>query len=170
MTDRQRVYRSKKMIKAIADLIEELSLEIEETDFDRPWGAFYKIKNHEAERFIDAHFSDIKHEFCSFDNLSPKYLIIAPRTSLSWQYHHRREEIWRVMKNRVRIKVSDADDLPNEHQELIEGDTVYLKARQRHRIIGGEEWAVVVEIWRHTDPDNLSDEEDIVRIQDDFGR
>jgi mannose-6-phosphate isomerase len=29
---------------------------------------------------------------------------------------------------------------------------------------------VVAEIWQHTDADYPSDEEDIIRVQDDFGR
>jgi hypothetical protein len=31
-------------------------------------------------------------------------------------------------------------------------------------------WGIVAEIWRHTDVENPSNEEDIVRVQDDFGR
>jgi hypothetical protein len=29
---------------------------------------------------------------------------------------------------------------------------------------------LVAEIWQHTDPDHPSNEDDIVRVQDDFGR
>jgi hypothetical protein len=29
---------------------------------------------------------------------------------------------------------------------------------------------MVAEIWQHTDPNHPSDEDDIVRLQDDFGR
>ena len=31
-------------------------------------------------------------------------------------------------------------------------------------------FAVVAEIWQHTDPEHPSDEDDIIRLQDDFGR
>ena len=41
---------------------------------------------------------------------------------------------------------------------------------ERHRIIGTSEYAIIAEIWIHTDKDNPSDEDDIVRIQDDFNR
>ena len=41
---------------------------------------------------------------------------------------------------------------------------------ERHRLIGLEGWGIVAEIWQHTDPENPSDEDDIVRLQDDFGR
>ena len=39
----------------------------------------------------------------------------------------------------------------------------------RHRLIGLDDYAVVAEIWQHTDK-IPSDEEDIIRVQDDFGR
>jgi quercetin dioxygenase-like cupin family protein len=50
------------------------------------------------------------------------------------------------------------------------GDIIVLKEGERHRLIGLNDWAVLAEIWQHTDPANPSTEEDIVRIQDDFGR
>jgi hypothetical protein len=37
-------------------------------------------------------------------------------------------------------------------------------------LIGLDQQALVAEIWQHTDPKNPSNEEDIVRLQDDFGR
>jgi hypothetical protein len=39
----------------------------------------------------------------------------------------------------------------------------------RHRLIGLDDFGVVAEIWQHTDA-IPSDEEDIIRVQDDFGR
>jgi len=50
------------------------------------------------------------------------------------------------------------------------GDSVELKQGERHRLIGLDQWGIVAEIWRHTDIENPSDEDDIVRLQDDFGR
>ena len=51
---------------------------------------------------------------------------------------------------------------------IFQADTTVL--RQRHRLIGLDGWGIVAEIWRHTDAENPSDEDDIVRVQDDFGR
>jgi mannose-6-phosphate isomerase len=45
-----------------------------------------------------------------------------------------------------------------------------LAQGERHRLIGADGYGIVAEIWRHTDPANPSDENDIVRVQDDFGR
>ena len=51
-----------------------------------------------------------------------------------------------------------------------EGDEIVLKQCERHRLRGLDDYSVVAEIWQHTDPNNPTDEEDIIRLQDDFGR
>ena len=53
---------------------------------------------------------------------------------------------------------------------LKKGDKIKLQKGERHRLIGLDGWGVIAEIWQHTDAENPSDEEDIVRLQDDFGR
>jgi hypothetical protein len=50
------------------------------------------------------------------------------------------------------------------------GETIVLEKGERHRLIGLESWGVVAEFWQHTDPDYPSDEDDIVRVQDDYSR
>jgi hypothetical protein len=50
------------------------------------------------------------------------------------------------------------------------GELITLQQGERHRLIGLDTWGVVAEIWQHTDATQPSDEEDIVRVQDDFGR
>ena len=49
-------------------------------------------------------------------------------------------------------------------------DIVKLQQGERHRLIGLDTWGVIAEIWQHTDLENPSNEDDIVRVQDDFGR
>jgi hypothetical protein len=49
------------------------------------------------------------------------------------------------------------------------GDQIRLEQGMRHRLIGLDDFGVVAEIWQHTDA-IPSDEEDIIRVQDDFGR
>ncbi|MGE8290488.1 MAG: phosphoheptose isomerase, partial [Sphingobacterium sp.] len=53
---------------------------------------------------------------------------------------------------------------------LKEGETIRLRQGQRHRLIGLDGFGILAEIWQHTDAKNPSDEDDIVRVQDDFGR
>ena len=101
--------------------------------------------------------------------LSPKILMVKSKSRLSWQYHFRREEIWSVYKGTVGVVVSDTD-FEKEMIKLRQGDQIKLKKEQRHRLIGLDDWAVIAEIWQHTEKDNPSDEDDIVRINDDYGR
>ena len=50
------------------------------------------------------------------------------------------------------------------------GETVVLQQGERHRLIGLEDWGVVAEFWQHTDAESPSNEDDIVRLQDDYAR
>ena len=74
-----------------------------------------------------------------------------------------------VYRGNVGVVVSDTDD-EKEMIKLSEGDQIKLKKEQRHRLIGLDDWSVIAEIWQHTEKDNPSDEDDIVRISDDYGR
>ncbi len=51
-----------------------------------------------------------------------------------------------------------------------EGDQIILQQGERHRLIGLDDHCVVAEIWQHTDKNSPSDEYNIIRVQDDFGR
>ena len=48
--------------------------------------------------------------------------------------------------------------------------TLTLRQGERHRLIGLNEWGIIAEIWQHTDANDPSNEDDIIRLQDDFGR
>jgi len=67
------------------------------------------------------------------------------------------------------VVTSDTDE-EKEVKQLNIGDIIQLKQGERHRLIGLDNWGIIAEIWQHTDATNPSDEEDIVRVQDDFGR
>jgi len=88
---------------------------------------------------------------------------------LSWQYHNRRAEIWQVYKGYAGIIRSDSDE-ENEMKVYKEGSQIVLQQGERHRLIGLDDYCVVAEIWQHIDAACPSDEEDIIRVQDDFGR
>jgi len=154
----------------IQELIESFEFKVVSKDFQRPWGGFLVIDENQAQNFSNHFFKGINIEDLKISGkLSPKILIVKPDARLSWQYHHRRAEIWRVFEGKVGIITSE-DDTENEMKVYSEGDQITLKQGERHRLIGLENYAVVAEIWQHTDKKNPSDEEDIVRVQDDFGR
>ena len=151
-------------------LIKSLGFRVVSKDFERPWGGFLVIDEDQAQDFSNQFFKGINIEELKISGkLSPKILIVNPESRLSWQYHHRRAEIWRVYKGEVGI-IKSEDDTQNEMKIYSEGDQITLKQGERHRLIGLENYGVVAEIWQHTDKNNPSDEQDIVRVQDDFGR
>ena len=139
-------------------------------DATRPWGGFFVIDETQAQDFANTYFDGIDVESLKIGGkLSPKILLVAPQARLSWQYHHRRAEIWQVVDGTVGIKRSNTDE-EGELKEYQPKDQVKLQQGERHRLIGLDGWGVVAEIWQHTDASNPSDEDDIVRVQDDFGR
>ena len=142
----------------------------ERTDFNRPWGGFFVIDESQAEEFIKMYFPDESAiDLIKGGKVSPKILVVLPNKRLSWQYHHRRSEVWRVIKGRTGVVKSDTD-IQGEVIALEVGNKVVLKQGERHRLVGLDEVGILAEIWQHTDPNYPSDEDDIVRLQDDFGR
>ena len=150
--------------------LQNQGLRIDRYDLERPWGGFYVLDENQAQEFADIYFEGLNvGPLRIAGKLSPKILLVKPEARLSWQYHHRRAETWRVVEGPVGIVRSTTD----EEGELISykaGETIVLEKGERHRLIGLENWGVVAEFWQHTDPDHPSDEEDIVRVQDDYAR
>ena len=139
-------------------------------DHNRPWGGFFVIAEEQAQAFANRYFEGLEVSSLKISGkLSPKILIVAPKERLSWQFHYRRSEIWKVINGQVGF-VSSMNDIETPSKILVSGDCVMLKKEERHRLIGLDSWAIIAEIWQHTDIENPSDEEDIVRLQDDFGR
>ena len=156
--------------EAVKKEIIDLGFEIITKDFERPWGGFLVINESQAQDFANKFFDGLNIDSLKIGGkLSPKILIVNPNSKLSWQYHHRRAEIWRVYKGIVGVSRSMDN---NEKPTLIlrENEQIKLKQGERHRLIGLDGFGIVSEIWQHTDPDNPSDENDIVRLSDDYGR
>jgi len=155
---------------SIENEIKSVGFSIVSKDFERPWGGFLVIDESQAQDFSNKFFKGIDVNTLKIGGkLSPKILIVKPNARLSWQYHNRRAEIWQVYKGTVGIIRSDSDE-ENEMKEYNVGDQIILKQGERHRLIGLDETSVVAEIWQHTDATHPSDEDDIIRVQDDFGR
>ncbi len=150
--------------------LSNLKLNIVTKDQDRPWGGFFVIDENQAQEFGSLFFPGVGiADLRISGKLSPKILLVQPDKRLSWQYHHRRAEIWRVIGGTAGVVTSETD-VETERVELRNGDTIKLYQGQRHRLLGLSEWGIIAEIWQHTDANNPSDENDIVRVQDDFGR
>ncbi|MBD2721825.1 cupin domain-containing protein [Hymenobacter armeniacus] len=158
------------LFQQIAAQLQQQGFTIAKEDPTRPWGGFFVIDEDQAQQFADTYFNGL-----SVDNLriagklSPKVLVVAPHQRLSWQYHHRRAEIWQVVQGPVGVATSDTDEQGEVKTHQV-GERIVLKQGERHRLVGLKDWGVLAEIWQHTDAANPSDEDDIVRVQDDFGR
>ena len=158
------------IFKGIQKELENHNLKIDSYDDTRPWGGFFVIKEEDAQRFSDIYFDG--YDIASLrkaGKLSPKILLVKPAARLSWQYHHRRAETWRVIKGPVGV-IRSFDDTQKDMTTHHNGDVITLQKGERHRLIGLDNWGVVAEFWQHTDPNNPSNEDDIVRLQDDYAR
>lgn len=147
---------------------------IEEVDSSRPWGGFIRLANSDAKKFIEEFFPGLSLEEAQYGvegaELSPKFLLVSPGQRLSWQRHDRRAERWTFL-NQGGYHKSMVDEDQGDLIIANEGDVVQFDCGERHRLVGAESsFTVVAEIWQHTDPANPSNEDDIVRIQDDYAR
>jgi mannose-6-phosphate isomerase-like protein (cupin superfamily) len=154
----------------IRDVLESQNFQIIAEDQTRPWGGFFVLAEDQAQKFADTYFNGIAIDDLKISGkLSPKVLLVAPGKRLSWQYHHRRAEIWQVIKGTVGI-ITSQTDTEGQLKEYVPGERILLDKGVRHRAVGLSDWGIIAEIWQHTDSDNPSDESDIVRVEDDFGR
>ncbi|WP_226389465.1 phosphoheptose isomerase [Penaeicola halotolerans] len=139
-------------------------------DTDRPWGGFIVIHESHVAQFRKQFFANLTFSAEQLNlKISPKILIVAPHTRLSWQYHNRRAEIWKLVGGEGAV-VTSFTDKEGPLQTLALGQIIKMEQGERHRLVGLDNWGVVAEIWMHTAPENPSDEADIVRVQDDFKR
>jgi mannose-6-phosphate isomerase len=158
-----------KVFNEVRDLLHSHGLRIDREDPSRPWGGFFVLDENDITKFVTLFFHTIDPVEVKGQKLSPKVLLVAPHSRLSWQYHSRRAEVWTVIKGPVQVAMSDTDE-ECEAVNIDAGKSISLRQGQRHRLIGLESWGIVAEIWQHTNPAAPSDEDDIVRLQDDFNR
>ena len=90
----------------------------------RPWGNF--------ENLLDE------------DLCKVKKIIIKPDAAPSYQYHHKREEVWIVVQGNGELKLDDKIQIRNTSSE----DLIFIEV-QRGSYFG---------------------EDDIIRLEDDYGR
>ena len=153
----------------IKEEIDTLGFKVIDFDFDRPWGGFLVIDEKQTSLFMSTFFNDININLSNDTRLSPKILIVNPKSRLSWQYHFRRKEIWKIYKGSVGV-IRSKNDIENPMDIHKMGDVITFDNQERHRLIGLDNIGVVAEIWQHIDIDNPSDENDIVRLKDDYNR
>lgn len=107
---------------------------------NRPWGKFRSFPHQMAQ--------------------SIKIITVNPGASLSLQYHHHRSEFWVVLDPGLEITVGEKVWQPQVNEEIF----IPRKIPHRVRCLGPHP-ARIMEIWLGD-----SSEDDIVRLEDDYGR
>ena len=147
-----------------------LAIDASQSSADKPWGAYIRIEEGSLPKFYEAYWQGIDvPQPAPGMRLDPKILIVAPGARLSLQYHHHRGEHWRVLDGPVKIVLGE--DGSSLHEITAQpGEVLRIPQGKWHRLVGLDVWGRIAEIWEHTNPDEPSGEEDIVRVQDDYGR
>ena len=106
----------------------------------RPWGKFRSYPHADAR--------------------SLKIITVNPGEALSLQYHRNRDEFWVVLDSGLEITVGDKIWQTEKNEEI------FIPRNAPHRLrCTGTKKARVMEIWI-----GESDEDDIVRLEDNYGR
>ena len=88
-----------------------------------------------------------------------KKIYVRPYKRFSLQYHNHREEHWNIVKGIGTITQGDTETI------IRAGEYAYIPIKQIHRLEGGSKGITFIEIQR-----GICKEDDIVRLEDDFGR
>ena len=112
-------------------------------DFEeRPWGNF-KI-------LLDTPYTKVKR------------ITVNPNQKLSLQYHNHRSEVWTVVNGYGKAQVGGIT------KRVKTGSVIEIPTGEEHRVIASEVGMTFIEV-QLSDSKNFS-EDDIVRIEDDYGR
>ena len=157
----------------VEQMIADAGYTIVEKNADKPWGAYLRFDSNQADEFVADFFPGLSPEearLCTNGSeLSPKFLIVKPGQRLSWQYHDRRAERWCFL-TKGGYRKSTTDD-EGDRIEAEPGEVVQFLRGERHRLEGrADGFVLVAEIWQHSEPSAPSDEDDIVRLADDYQR
>lgn len=98
-------------------------------------------------------------QFVLNEKATVKLLTVKAGEVFSLQYHAHRTEFWRVINGPCRVTVGDREVVAQEGEEFT------IPENTNHRIEGMEADALVLEI-----SFGEFDEEDIVRVEDKYGR
>jgi mannose-6-phosphate isomerase-like protein (cupin superfamily) len=156
----------------VVNALSDAGYKFSEIEIAKPWGLYFSIDNDQADKFIKEFFPETDPNEARLGNpdavLTPKILLHLPEQRNSWQYHHRRAEMWHFLTGGAYHK--SLTDRQGRKVVTKAGDIVKFAPRERHRLVGApDKLTFVAEIWQHVH-ETPSDEEDIVRVEDDFNR
>ncbi len=110
------------------------------TKVQRPWGWYETIQEE--------------------SNYKVKRLYVKPGEKISLQFHNYRSEHWIVVSGSGKI------ELDGNITDVTIGDYVFIPILSKHRIAAGDSGITIIEVQLGS----KCLEEDIVRIEDDYGR
>ena len=107
----------------------------------RPWGEYFVIN--------------------SSNDFKIKKIVVSINERLSYQYHEGRSETWVIIQGKAQVTIND------EIFYKEKGDTIVIPKKAKHRIqnISSNE-LIFIEV----QTGDYFDEDDIVRIEDDYNR
>ena len=108
---------------------------------ERPWGKF--------ENLLEADYCKVKR------------ITVKPGQRLSYQYHHKRSEVWTIVKGTALVTLDDVATWYTPPQ------VIKIPAGTKHRIENDTEQEVIFIEVQHG---SYFGEDDIVRLSDDYGR
>ena len=107
----------------------------------RPWG-YYEILKEKT-------------------NYKVKRITVKPGERLSYQYHHKRSEVWTIVSGEAYMLLNDELSLHTY------GETIFIPQGTKHRVENkGQDDLVFIEVQHGS----YFGEDDIVRIEDDYDR
>lgn len=98
-------------------------------------------------------------QFCHNERVTVKLLHVNANEELSLQYHHNRDEFWKVIAGTGSIIIGDKIQIGNV------GDEFFIKKEERHQIKTTNSSLSILEI-----SNGNFDENDIVRLMDKYNR
>lgn len=108
---------------------------------ERPWGTF--------ENLLDT-------EYCKV-----KQIIIKPGQAPSYQYHFKREEVWVVVQGEGEL------NLDSVKTQVTKGQIIHVPVEAKHQIKNNSDKDL---IFIEVQMGNYFGEDDIVRLEDNYGR
>jgi len=107
----------------------------------RPWGQYWVLEDAETHKV--------------------KRIEVKPGGRLSYQYHHKRAEVWTIVEGTGRVTLDD------EIKDYEAGEVAIIPLGAKHRIENTtDKSCVFIEVQHGT----YFGEDDIVRIEDDYNR
>jgi mannose-6-phosphate isomerase len=98
-------------------------------------------------------------KFHENETCTVKLIYVNPSSRLSLQYHKERWEFWKIIKGTAQVELDD------KFLTLEEGKDIVIPKGTKHRIYAGKKQCVILEISY-----GRFDENDIVRLEDDYQR